>query len=108
MNGWFPPSTTIYAIEAFGLGRLVAAGSFANANGDPLADNIALIDARTRRWGPLGSNGAGNGPFNGNVLALATFGLTIGTNHLFAGGNFTNVGGDPQASYVASYPIPRG
>ena len=50
-------------------------------------------------WAAMGSDGAGNGPLNGPVNALAAFG-----GQVVAGGNFTTAGGDGNASYVARYP----
>ena len=40
-------------------------------------------------WRPLGSDGAGNGPLNSAVNALAIY-----QHAVVAGGNFTNAGGD--------------
>ncbi len=96
-NGWFPASSFIYALTTSG-SRVFAAGSFQNANGDPRADFIASFDGSA--WHNVGSNGAGNGPWLGNGLALAPFrGL------LYAGGNFTSAGGDNLAGSIASYPL---
>jgi hypothetical protein len=78
--------------------RLFVAGSFQNANGDPRADMVATFDGSA--WHNVGSNGAGNGPWIGNGLALATYGPL-----LEAGGNFTSAGGDTLAEYAASYPL---
>jgi hypothetical protein len=94
-DGWFPASAFIYGMTNDGT-NVYATGSFQNANGDPTADAIASFDGSA--WHALGSDGAGNGPWIGNGLALAVFG-----QHLYAGGNFTSAGGDPQASYVARY-----
>ena len=96
-DGWFPASSFIYSMTTSG--HLVfAAGSFQNANGNPLADDIAYFNGTA--WHSLGSNGAGNGPFIGNGLALAPF-----RQHLITGGNFTSAGGDTLAQNAASFPI---
>jgi len=80
-------------------GTLVfAAGSFQDADGDPLADAIVYWDGLA--WHPLGSNGAGNGPLSANVNALATLGARV-----FAGGSFTSAGGDMLARFAAQSPI---
>jgi hypothetical protein len=77
-------------------GSLVfATGSFQNANGQPTGDQIAYFDGAT--WRPVGSNGAGNGPWFGDGLALAVYG-----GQLYAGGGFTSAGGDTLAHGVAS------
>jgi len=96
-DGWFPASSFIYSMTTSG--HLVfAAGSFQNANGNPLADDIAYFNGTA--WHSLGSNGAGNGPFIGNGLALAPF-----RQDLITGGNFTSAGGDTMAQEAASFPI---
>ena len=94
-NGWFPTSASINSLTTSGRG-VYAGGNFQNANGDPRADQIAYFDGTA--WQPVGSDSAGNGPLNGNVTALAIFG-----GKLVAGGSFTNAGGNPLASFVASF-----
>jgi hypothetical protein len=94
-GGWFPPTATINALDFAGT-ELVASGTFLDANGDPRADNVAAFDGSA--WHPLGSDGAGNGPINGNGTALATF---HGGIHM--GGSFTSAGGDTQAKFAASF-----
>jgi hypothetical protein len=69
-----------------------------NANGDARADNVAFFDGTT--WHPLGSDGAGNGPWSGTGLALA-----LVDRQLYATGSFTSAGGDPQAHSVASFAL---
>jgi hypothetical protein len=75
-----------------------AAGSFQNADGDPTADQIAVFNGTT--WGPVGSDGAGNGPLNAQPNALAVF-----RGKVVAGGNFTAAGGDTHAVSVAAYAL---
>jgi hypothetical protein len=94
-DGWFPTSSTINSLTASG-SDVYAGGNFQNANGDPVADQIAHFDGSA--WHPVGSNGAGNGPLDGNVTALGTFG-----GQLVAGGSFTHGGGNPLASFAASF-----
>jgi hypothetical protein len=96
-DGWFPATTTINALIGNGP-YLFATGTFLNANGDARADNIAFFDGTG--WHPVGSDGAGNGPWSGNGLALA-----LVDRRLYAAGNFTSAGGDPQAHSVASFAL---
>ena len=51
-------------------------------------------------WRPVGSDGAGNGPWSGEGHALA-----ISEPNLYAGGSFTSAGGDTQARSIASFPL---
>lgn len=74
---------------------LVAAGSFQDANGTATADNIAYFDGTS--WRPVGSDGAGNGPFIGQATSL---GITGGK--VYVGGNFTSAGGDSLAWGLAA------
>jgi len=93
-NGYFPATTYINALTTSG-SRLFAAGSWQNADGRPTGDVIASFDGR--RWQPLGSNGAGGGPWVGDTQALAVFG-----GRLYAGGGFTKAGGDAKANFATS------
>jgi hypothetical protein len=97
-DGWFPAGTNIYDLTSVG-SNVFATGAFLNANGDARADNIAWFDGTS--WKPVGSNGAGNGPWasaEGSALALVD-------RQLYAAGNFTSAGGDTQAQSVASYSL---
>jgi hypothetical protein len=97
-DGWFPPGATMYALTHDGA-NVYAAGSFPNANGDPTADNVAQFDGSA--WHPMGSDGAGNGPFSGAGLVLAVF-----AGQVTLGGSFTSVGGDTQAHGIARFGTP--
>ncbi len=104
-NGWFPASTFIYALTSLD-SKVFATGSFQDAGGDPTADNIAVYDGD--QWRPLGSNGAGNGPWSGEGHGLAVFDRLAAASDprgLFAGGSFTSAGGDSQARSVARFSL---
>ena len=96
-DGWFPAATNIYGLASVDA-NVFATGTFQNANGDARADNIAWFDGTN--WHPLGSNGAGNGPWVGEGSALAPV-----DRQLYATGNFTSAGGDPQAQSIASFGL---
>jgi len=96
-DGWFPVGTNIHDLVSVG-SNLFATGTFQNANGDARADNIAWFDGTN--WRPVGSNGAGDGPWSGEGWALAIVGQT-----LYAAGNFTSAGGDNQAQSAASFAL---
>lgn len=98
-NGWFNSFAFLYGMTTSG-SLVFAAGSFQNANGVATADDIAYFDGTA--WHPLGSDGAGNGPLNSVVDALAIF-----NKRLVAGGNFTNAGGDALADVIGSRTILR-
>jgi hypothetical protein len=98
-GGWFNSFASLYGMATSG-SLVFTAGSFQNANGVATADDIAYFDGTA--WHPLGSNGAGNGPLNGNIIALAIY------NHkAVAGGNFTGAGGDSLANSIGSHAIQR-
>jgi len=96
-NGWFPAATNIHDLVSVG-SNVFATGTFQNADGDARADNVAWWDGT--KWGPVGSNGAGNGPWVGEGSALA-----IIEQKLYAAGNFTSAGGDTQAQSAASFAL---
>src|SRR4051812_25636900 len=96
-NGWFPTTTTINALIGTGT-YLFATGTFQNADGDSRADDVAFFDGTD--WHPLGSDGAGDGPWIGSGLALA-----LVDRQLYAAGSFTSAGGDPQARSAASFAL---
>ena len=94
-DGAFPAVASVNSLTTSG-STVYAGGNFQNVNGDPLADQIASFDGSA--WHPVGSDGAGGGPLNGNVAALATSG-----GKLYAGGSFTGAGGNRLASFAASF-----
>ncbi len=98
-NGWFNSFAFLYGMATYG-SLVFVGGSFQNANGVATADDFAYFDGTT--WRPLGSDGAGNGPLNSVVNALAIYQRAV-----IAGGNFTNAGGDALADAIGSHTIPR-
>jgi hypothetical protein len=96
-NGWF--STTTYIDGMTTVGSLVfVTGSFQNANTDPRADNIAYFDGTD--WHNLGSDGAGDGPWNAAGHALA-----VSDGKLYAGGSFTSAAGNSKARGLATFLV---
>lgn len=96
-NGWFPTTASIEDLAGTG-SNLFVTGTFQNADGDARADNVAFFDGTA--WHPLGSNGAGDGPWINTGHALA-----IVDRQLYAAGSFTSAGGDNQARSVASFGL---
>ena len=96
-DGWFSTLTFINALAGTG-SNLFVTGDFQNADGDPRADYVAFFDGAN--WNPLGSNGAGDGPFGPSGLALA-----LVDRQLYAAGTFIGAGGDPRARSVASFSL---
>jgi hypothetical protein len=96
-EGWFTTGTFINALVTSGP-LIFAAGSFQNANGVATADNIAYFDGTT--WRPVGSDGAGNGPMVGNLVALGVF-----RTRVYTAGSFTSAGGDTRAFGLAAYAL---
>jgi len=98
-NSWNPLGDADHNIDSYvnaiitnSAGQPVAGGEFLDAGGDPDADFIAFWDG----WSWKSLNGAGSG-LNGYVsaLALSPDGL------IYAGGDFNDAGGDPDADYLA-------
>lgn len=80
--------------------NIYVGGSFTNVNNNGTvlseADNLAMWDGSN--WSALGNSGAGVGAFDKTVWALDLYGST-----LYAGGDFTNAGGDPEADFIAKW-----
>ena len=84
----------VNAIITDASGRLVAGGEFLDAGGDADADNIAVWDGTS--WSSL--NGAGSG------LSSYVYSLALSKDGLiYAGGEFDDAGGDPDADYLAAW-----
>ena len=73
-------------------GRLYAGGAFEDAGGDLDADYVAVWDGAA--WGAL--VGPGGVP-DGEIFEL----VFDAAGNLYAGGDFSDAGGDPDADYVA-------
>ena len=90
----------VYAVAVDGSGNVYAGGYFTNVNNNGAtlgaADYIAKWDGSN--WSALGSDGAGGGSLNSNVLALAVSGSNV-----YVGGNFTNVNNGGTVLTAADY-----
>lgn len=75
---------------------LYVAGSFLGIGGDPKANYLARWDGSG--WSSVGKGPGGSATFNEPVLALA-----VSDGILYAGGKFTDAGGDPAADFVAKW-----
>ena len=96
----FPPD--VQSLVTSG-STVFASGNWLNADGDPLADDVATFYGSA--WHHVGSNGALNdGPLSGNLAR----GLAVFNGNLIVGGNFADAGGDPQADYVACFDLGAG
>lgn len=84
----------VFAIVENADGDIVVGGDFQDAGGDPDADYIAVWNGST--WGSLGGPGSG---LENPVYAL----LVAEDGTVFAGGDFTNAGGDPDADYLVAW-----
>ena len=84
----------VYALAMSG-GDLYVGGAFTNAAGILTADYIARWSGQ---WHALGSNGAGVGPLDNVVFALAMFG-----GDLYVGGAFRDAAGIPTADLIAMW-----
>jgi hypothetical protein len=96
-SNYFSTLTSIYSLAISGP-LVFAGGSFQNAGGDARADQIAYWDGSA--WHSIGSDGAGEGPYNRSTDALAIIGARV-----FAGGSFTSAGADSLAKGIAQSPI---
>ncbi len=94
----FGPGAVVWGAETGPDGRLYAFGAFTNAGGDPTADYLAVYDPATGSWDGLGSDGHGNGAFNGYVYDVAFQGPSV-----IAVGAFSNVAGDARVDDFAAW-----
>ena len=71
-DGWLPATAAVNGLVSDGA-RLFATGEWADAGGDPLADDVGVFDGSS--WSHLGSNSdTTNGPWLGTGNAIARFG----------------------------------
>jgi hypothetical protein len=89
---------TIRAVLRASSGLVYYAGTFGNFNGNAGWDNIVSYNPSTSTWAIVGSAS----DINGLIRALAEG--PDGT--IYAGGLFTNAGGDANADYIAQYDPP--
>jgi hypothetical protein len=95
MSGNDPHGTHVSTLAVSG-SNVYAGGNFTNAGG-VAANSIAKWDGTS--WTPLGSGFGGSGPYGGNPSVGA---LAISGSNLYAGGVFTNAGGNP-ANFIAKW-----
>jgi hypothetical protein len=88
------PDGYVFALAHDGAGTLYAGGDFIDAGGDPDAQYIAKWDGTT--WSSLGGPGSG---LDSYVYAVAVDDL----GRVFAGGEFSSAGGDPNATRIAMW-----
>jgi len=100
-NSWSAVGNTsalnnpVYALAANGA-NLYVGGEFTDVNGIANADY--LVKWNGLAWSALGDNGSGQAALNFSVSAL-----TFNGSDLYAGGGFTNAGGNPNADYIAKW-----
>ena len=87
----------VYVLAMNGTNNLFVGGSFTSVDGSSISANY-IASWTGNSWNILGTTSSNNG-VNGAVYALAM----NGTNNLFVGGSFTNVGGSISANYIASW-----
>lgn len=84
----------VHALVLTDDGRVFAGGEFYDAGGDPDGDNVAVWDGVS--WSALVGPGGG---IENTVMDLAV----DDAGNLYAGGVFTDAGGDPDADRVAKW-----
>jgi hypothetical protein len=82
----------VHALSGDAPGLLLVGGDFTGAAGNPAANKIASWNGST--WNPVGS--ASEQIANGGVYAI-----TYANGKVYAGGTFTNAGGDADADFLA-------
>jgi len=92
VGGW------VYDIEFDNNGVLHAAGNFLNAGGDVNADRVAKYEGGA--WSALGADGTAS-LSNGTVYDIEFLSFGIYGSIWYAGGSFTDAGGDTNADYIA-------
>ncbi len=86
-----PSGASVIAVSG---SRVVIGGAFADAAGDPLADNI--VEWAGTAWTHLGSTGGASAALSNNVTAVTFYGSNV-----IVGGWFQNAGGLAAADVVA-------
>ena len=89
-----PLSSDVNAIHALDLEHVFIGGDFTNVGGNANSDYITMWNGVTNTY-----NALGNIPLNNGVNAIYALDL----EHVFIGGNFTNVGGNANSDYITMW-----
>jgi hypothetical protein len=96
--------TSIYALAVSG-GTVYAGGNFISVGGQT-RNYIAALDAASGAatpWNPNATGGSWQGHFGIQLFGVMT--LALGEGTVYAGGHFTQIGGQPRSKVAALDPI---
>jgi hypothetical protein len=94
VGGGLSKTNTVYAIAVSGSDVYIG-GDFANAGGIQEADRIV-------RWDGSNWHALGNG-LTHELGASCVYAIAVSGSNVYAGGNFTDAGGDSDADYIARW-----
>ena len=86
----------LWSAQVLSDGRVYVGGQFSNAGPSGLCDGVCWWDPASESWNPVGGSAAPDNAFNDVVYSI----LVVGSK-VYAGGAFTNAGGNARADYLA-------